>query len=253
MMRFLRWIFLASALVAVPACASDRQSLTVFAAASLRGALEDIAAAYGGKLVLSYGGSGQIARQVAQGAPADVVILANVIWMDWLEAQGSIGAGNRLDLLGNSLVLVGPQGAEPLTEITADSLLQRLTDRRLAMGQTQGVPAGIYGRQWLENTGFWPQLAPRLAETENVRAALTLVARGEAPLGLVYGTDAEAEDGVVILYRIPDDMHDPIIYPAAMIDNENAAESVDFMEFITSPGATDIFRRHGFVPLAGSP
>lgn len=252
MIRFFLTVLLGLGLFAAPAGAGDKPRLSVFAAASLRGALDDIAAAHDGEAALSYGGSGQIARQVAQGAPADVVILANMVWMDWLEDQGAITAASRFDLLGNHLVLVGPKGAEALPDVSAPVLVQRLGDRRFAIGQTKGVPAGIYGRQWLENTGLWPQIAPYLAETENVRAALALVARGEAPLGVVYATDAQAESGVVILHRIAGDTHDPIIYPVAMTPGDNP-QALEFMQFLKSDTAVEIFRQHGFLPLAGQP
>ena len=225
------------------------QAVTVFAAASLRGALDDVSGAYDGDVVISYGGSGQIARQIARGAPADVVILANTAWMDWLEDRAFIRADTRSDLFGNRLVVVGPVGSAPLNGVSVGSLGVRLADRRLAIGQTQGVPVGIYGRQWLENAGIWDQVAPQLAETENVRAALALVARGEAPLGIVYATDARAEPNVVILHEIPGDLHDPIIYPAAEIAGNTTSQVAEFMEFLASEAALEIFEAHGFVRL----
>ncbi len=224
--------------------------VTVFAAASLRDALEDVVAAYGGEVVVSYGGSGQIARQVVQGAPADIVILANAAWMDWLEINSSDAVHNRLNLLGNRLVLIAPAGAASLSQVTAENLLERLEGGRLAMGHRAGVPAGIYGRQWLENEELWRVLEPHVAETENVRAALALVARGETPLGLVYETDAAAEPDVVILYQIPGDQHDPITYPVARIGVKEKPQASELMKFIQSQDASEIFKAHGFVPLA---
>lgn len=251
MRRVFRLLPMICALQFLPLMAAAAEVVTVFAAASLRDALEEVAAAYEGEVVTSYGGSGQIARQVAQGAPADVVILANAAWMDWLAVNASEGVHNRLNLLENHLVLIGPEGADPMPEVNAGALLDRLAGGHIAMGQTQGVPAGIYGRQWLENAGFWATVAPHLAETENVRSALALVARGEAPLGVVYATDARADRNVVTLYEIPDDMHDPILYPAAIVGNKNAQQIVEYMKFIQSEVASDIFLSHGFVPLAG--
>ena len=234
------------ALVLVPQTVAAGQVVTVFAAASMRDALDDVVRAYDGDVVVSYGGSGQIARQVAQGAPADIVILANIAWMDWLQEGGLVEADKRLNLLQNRLVLAGPAGAAPLDEISVDGLLARLEGGRLAMGQTRGVPAGIYGRQWLEKAGLWQELAPHLAETENVRAALALIARDEVPLGIVYGTDAMAANGVVALYDVPADLHDPIIYPIAMLNSKNEAQIDDFMKFILSDRAAELFVARGF-------
>lgn len=172
--------------------------VTIFAAASLRGALEAALDGSGIDARVSYGGSGTMARQVAQGAPADVVILANVAWVDWLEENGHIAVSTRTDLLGNRLVLVGPRGAADLGELNADTLLERLDAGRLAVGHTEAVPAGIYAQEWMQAAGFWEALRPQLAETENVRAALALVSRGEVPLGVVYASDAQADPGVRI-------------------------------------------------------
>ncbi|MEO3415670.1 molybdate ABC transporter substrate-binding protein [Roseovarius sp. CAU 1744] len=249
MYALFRQIAMICALILVPAAGVSGQTVTVFAAASLRDALDDMAQAYPGNLVVSYGGSGQIARQVAQGAPADIVLLANVAWMDWLEDQGLIEADSRSNLLENRLVLAGPEGAARLETVSAQGLLDRLSGGRLAIGQTQSVPAGIYGRQWLENAGLWPALAPHLAETENVRAALALIARGETPLGVVYATDARADPGVVTLYEVPGKMHDPIYYTVAETKRRNDAQASEFIEFIRSNDASMIFAGHGFLPV----
>lgn len=252
MFVYLRNFIVICALTSAPAAFAG-QGVTVFAAASLRDAMEDVVQAYDGDVVVSYGGSGQIARQVAQGAPADIIILANAAWMDWLQDQGLIEADNRLNLLQNRLVLAAPARAVPLGEISADALLERLAGGRLAIGQTRGVPAGIYGRQWLENAGVWADLSPHLAETENVRAALALIARQETPLGIVYASDARADDDVVVLYDIPADLHDPIVYPIAKLGTNNAAQADDFMEFILSETATEIFVTRGFSMPETSP
>jgi molybdate transport system substrate-binding protein len=233
----------------LPASAGAGQGITVFAAASLKGALDEVAAGYAGDVTLSYGGSGLLARQVAQGAPADVVLLANTAWMDWLLARDALAPGSRVDLLGNTLVLAAPQGAGKITQITVDRLLSRIDGGRLAMGQTRGVPAGIYGRQWLENKGYWAEISPHLAETENVRAALALVSRGEVPLAVVYGSDALADPGVMVAYEIPPKWHDEIIYPAAIVKGRNVAHAIEFVEYLRSNKAAEIFRAHGFLPL----
>ncbi|ASM72948.1 molybdate-binding periplasmic protein [Pseudosulfitobacter pseudonitzschiae] len=221
-----------------PALARD---ITVLAAASLRGALDEVAALSNNTVAISYGGSGALARQVAQGAPADVVVLANPQWMDWLQEQGSVAPEAAAPLLTNTLVLIGHRGPT-LPEPDAASLMARLGDGRLAIGQRHAVPAGIYARAWLEYVHAWETLEPHLAEVENVRAALALVARGDAPLGVVYGSDARAEPKVSVLWQIPADQHPPITYPAAALTPEGA----HFMTTLRSPEATAIFARHGF-------
>ena len=236
-------------LICFSALAGER--LTVFAAASLKGALDEAVAQFPSGVVVSYGGSGLIARQVAQGAPADLVILANQDWMEWLTSTGRPKLLFRNTILGNTLVLIAPADAAPLTEVTETSILNRLSGGRIATGMTDSVPAGLYGRQWLENAGLWTALSPHLAETDNVRAALALVARGEAPLGIVYASDADAEPRVQVLYAIPPDLHDPITYPFAVIDGKNAAQATELAEFLQTSGAQAIFRKHGFAPKAG--
>ncbi|MCR8827601.1 molybdate ABC transporter substrate-binding protein [Pseudosulfitobacter koreensis] len=224
--------------VAAPAIARD---VTVFAAASLRGALDEVAALSADTVVISYGGSGAMARQVAQGAPADLVVLANPQWMDWLHAQGVVAPDAAAPLLTNTLVLIGHSGPE-MPNPDADALLARLNGGRMAMGQRDAVPAGVYARAWLEHIGAWSTVEPHLAEVENVRAALALVARGDAPLGVVYGSDAGAEPKVSVLWRIPSEQHPAISYPAAALTPEGA----QFMTTLRSPQAAAIFVRHGF-------
>lgn len=216
------------------------ERVTVFAAASLKDVLDEAAASWPEKVVVSYGGSGLIARQVAQGAPADLVVLANAEWTKWLAAQGrdmqAIG-----DLASNRLVLIAPSGSEAFDPA---NLSQHLGDGRLAIGNTLGVPAGIYARQWLEATGLWPQVSTRLAETENVRAALALVARKEALLGVVYASDALADPSVSVLYAVPPEFHDPIRYPMALLDDRAAG----FARFLQGDEGRTILGRHGFLP-----
>lgn len=223
--------------------------LVVFAAASLHDVMQDLAARYPGDVVVSVGGSGLMARQVVQGAPADAVLLANARWMEWLVDEGAVDPARVVRLLGNALVLIGPKDAPDLGDPSAAALLARLDGGRLAIGQTAGVPAGIYGRQWLEAAGLWDALAPHLAQTDNVRAALALVARGEAPLGIAYATDAAADPGVRVLYAVPDDLHDPIIYPAAALTPRGA----DFVAFLQGDVARKVFETSGFRPLAARP
>ena len=217
--------------------------VTVFAAASLRGALDDVAATYGAGVALSFGGSGTMARQVAAGAPADVIILANPVWMGWLQDKGLIDTAAPVDLLGNSLVVIAPASSTATPD--PDHLLAALDGTRLAMGQRDAVPAGIYAREWLQATDQWDALAPHLAETDNVRAALALVARGEVPLGIVYRTDALAEDQVRVVHAVPDGLHSPITYPAAALTDAGQA----FLTYLQTPEAMRIFADHGFRPI----
>ena len=214
--------------------------ITVFAAASLRGALDEIAALSDTNITLSSGGSGTIARQVSIGAPADVVLLAHPQWMDWLEKNGAILPNSRVDIAGNNLVLIGPKGATPVTD--PSQISTRLGQGRLAIGHRAAVPAGIYARDWLMNIAQWDTLKPQLAEVENVRFALALVARGETPLGVVYRSDAQAEPRVEVLYDVPNDMHDEITYPAAAI----TAEGKNFMTLLASTTALHVLVSYGF-------
>ena len=240
MKRFLPLIFAAL----LPTLAQAEQpSVTVFAAASLRGTLDEVARGYDGDVALSFGGSGTMARQIDAGAPADVVLLAAPVWMTWLRDRGAIEADAVVDLLGNSLVLIAPADNN-IAPDPAD-LAGALGDARLAMGQRDAVPAGIYAREWLEVTGQWEAIAPHLAETDNVRSALALVARAETPLGVVYRTDALAEPQVRILYDIPQGTHSPITYPAAALTDIGAA----FLAHLQSDDARAVFARHGFKPL----
>ncbi len=215
--------------------------LVVFAAASLKEPMDMLAADFG-DTVVSYGGSGQLARQVLQGAPADVVVLAHPQWMD---ALGAV-AQDRVDLLGNALVLIGPKGPEiPLTQ---DAIAAALGQGRLAVGLTNAVPAGQYAREALTNLGLWQSVQPKLAEVDSVRAALVLVARGEAPLGITYATDAAADPRVSPRAVFPTDSHAPIVYPAARLSDKERAFA--FMTFLTGPVARGHFEDAGFVRLA---
>ena len=220
------------------------EPVTVFAAASLRGALSEIAQAYDGKVTLSFAGSGTLARQVAAGAPVDAVVLAHADWLDWLDTRGITQADTRADVAGGQLVLIGAASAPLLDTPTAANLLAALGKGRLAIGQRDGVPAGSYARDWLRHIGAWEALMPRLAETDNVRAALALVAVGAAPLGVVYASDAVAEPRVTVRYAIPSETHTQIRYPAAAITDAGAA----FVTYLQSEDARAIFAAHGFAP-----
>lgn len=193
------------------AAQADSAPVRIFAAASLQGPLDDVVADWASGGTISYGGSGTIARQISLGAPVDVALLANSDWGDWL-VERDHAAGPVRPFLSNRLVLVAPRGTPPLTPLNAEGLRSALRSGRLAMGQHNSVPAGIYAKQWLEHIGAWDTLRPHLAETENVRAALALVARGEVPLGLVYASDAAASDAVSIVAHIPPEQYPTILY-----------------------------------------
>jgi len=235
---------LALSLLASPVAA---ERVTVFAAASLGDVLNEAAVLWaeplGHDLAISVAGSSAAARQVAAGAPADLVILASSDWMDWLAAQG-IGTDRR-DLAGNALVIVA-RGAgipQPLDNLDWEA---RLGSGRLAIALTQAVPAGIYGRAALTHLGVWPRVETRLAEVDNVRAALALVALGAAPLGLVYASDAQAGTRVHVVAQIPTEAHDPITYPAALVSDNPAA--ADLLAWLSGPQGQALFQRHGFLP-----
>jgi molybdate transport system substrate-binding protein len=238
------------ALAPMQARAADPAALTVFAAASLKESLDEAAAAYtkatGTPVRVSYGASSALARQIGQGAPAQVFASADREWMDYLQQRNLIDAGSRRDLLGNQLVLVAPQaGAAKVDLAKPGSIAAALGAGRLAIGQTATVPAGKYARASLESLGQWASLKPRLAESESVRAALMLVARGETPLGIVYASDAKAEPRVRVVATFPIGSHPPIVYPvAALRDAPSSAR--DFARWLSTPVARALFERHGF-------
>jgi molybdate transport system substrate-binding protein len=227
------------------------EPVRVFAAASLKNALDEAAAAWKAEtdkpMVASYAASSALAKQIEQGAPADVFISADLDWMDYLDQKGLIKPGTRINLLGNTLVLVAQAGSGTHLDLKPGAALaSALLGGKLAMGETKSVPAGKYGKAALEKLGIWPSVEKAVAMTENVRAALALVARGEAKLGIVYGTDAEAEPKVEIAGTFPADSHPPIIYPAALTDTASNPDASRFLSFLSSSKASEIFRSQGF-------
>lgn len=220
------------------------QPVTVFAAASLREALNEIATQYPDDVTLSFAGSGTLARQVAAGAPADAVVLAHRDWAMWLDARGLILPHSTQEVAGGQLVLIGAPDAVPIPNTDTATLMSALNGGRLAMGQRDGVPAGTYAREWLQHIDAWDVLSSQLAETDNVRAALALVAQRAAPLGVVYASDAMAEPRVRILHSITANAHAPIRYPAAAITETGR----DFVEHLSTPQANAIFTKYGFAP-----
>lgn len=238
---------------APPPSAEGDEPLLLFAAASLKEAMDEAAAAHaaaGGPAVeVSYAASSALARQIGQGAPADVFVSADLDWMDWLGEQDRIDAASRRDLLGNELVLVAPADGDPAPldlGAGAEAVLARLDAGRIAMALVDSVPAGKYGREAFESLGMWDALAPRGAESDSVRAALMLVARGEAPLGVVYASDAVAEPRVRVVATFPPGSHQEIVYPVARVAASRHQGAAGFIEWLDSPAAAAIFRRHGF-------
>lgn len=229
--------------LALPAQAQE-PPVTVFAAASLRGALNEIAQTYPAPVTLSFAGSGTLARQIAAGAPVDAVVLAHADWAAWLAERGLLQQKTLTDVAGGQLVVIAAANAPALARADTQSLMSALNGGRLAIGQRDGVPAGTYARDWLRHIGAWQTIEPHLAETDNVRAALALVAVGAAPLGVVYASDAQAEPRVKIVHHIPPEAHAPIRYPAAAITDAGST----FLALLNSPQAKEIFARHGFAP-----
>jgi molybdate transport system substrate-binding protein len=244
---------LAAALLAAPV-AARADDVLVFAAASMKTAMDDIAAGFeaetGHRARISYAGSSALARQIEQGAPADLFISANVDWMDALQAGGLIAPESRTDLVANAIVLIAadPQAA-PVEIVPGFDLAGLLGEGWLAMALIDSVPAGIYGKASLEHLGVWDAVAPRVAQADNVRAALALVATGEAPYGIVYATDAAAEPRVSVAGVFPADSHPPIIYPVARIAGRDGVAALALLEYLGTEAARAAFERQGFVVL----
>jgi len=238
---------------AAPLLAAVPEPLNVFAAASLKESLDEAAALYqhesGQAVRVSYAGSSALARQIEDGAPADVFVSADLDWMDWLQTKDKVDVSTRAELLGNALVLIAPATATSpaLTLAPGVDLLPQLgDDGRLALALTASVPAGKYAKAAFESLGIWQSVQPRTAEAENVRAALLLVARGEAPLGVVYASDAKAEPRVQALATFPAGTHPPIIYPIAVMRASVHPQARAFAGWLQQPRALAIFHRHGF-------
>lgn len=237
------------AILGKPAFADE---VVVFAAASLKTALDEVAAdfqtATGNTVTISYAGSNALAKQIIEGAPADIFVSAAVNWMDEVEKVGL--AVDRKDLLGNTLVLVAHgTGAAPVQIVQGFDLKQLLGDGKLAMGMVDAVPAGQYGKAALEGLGIWASVEGSVAQSENVRAALALVVSGEAPYGIVYASDAVSEPGVTVVGTFPEDSHKPIVYPAALLTGAMDAADRAFYEALSSTAADATFAAKGFAIL----
>lgn len=240
-----------AASLATPALADE---VVVFAAASLKTALDAVAAdfqaATGHSVTISYAGSGQLAKQIIEGAPADIFISAAENWMDEVEKAGLVADASRTDLLGNTLVLIAHgKDAAPVAIGPGFDLAGLLGDNRLAMALVGSVPAGQYGKAALESLGVWSAVEPLAAQSDNVRAALALVSTGEAPFGIVYASDAVADDNVSVVGVFPADSHPPIVYPAALLTGAADAADRAFFKALSSAAADARFAAEGFAIL----
>lgn len=240
--------------IALPISAAAQDKVTVFAAASMKNALDAANAAWsrktGNTAIVSYAASSALAKQIEAGAPADLFISADLAWMDYLAGKQLVRQDTRTNLVGNRLVLIAPADNARAVDIRPDFELARLVgDGKLAMAAVDSVPAGKYGKAALEKLGVWSSVEGKVAAADNVRSALLLVSRGEAPYGIVYQTDAAADPGVKIVGTFPEDSHDPIIYPVAILSGSGNAAAAPYLQFLTSREALSFFEKEGFTIL----
>ncbi|ANI28537.1 molybdate transporter [Yersinia entomophaga] len=234
--------------------AAAAENITVFAAASLTNALQDISSQYHKEkdvdVVASYASSSTLARQIEQGAPADLFISADQQWMDYAIDKKQIVDNTRYTLLGNKLVLIAPKDSK-IDKVSIDKQTEwkKLLDGgRLAVGDPDHVPAGIYAKEALEYLGAWTTLSPEMARANNVRSAMALVERAEAPLGIVYGSDAIASNKVKVVGVFPEQSHKPVEYPMAIVKGHENATVSAFYDYLKGPEAAAVFKRYGFTP-----
>lgn len=252
--------FLAAAIIAFAFAASPARAddVVVFAAASLKNALDAVAGQYSadtGKTVsISYAGSNTLAKQIMEGAPADIFFSADLAWMDEVDNRSLLRPGTRTTLLGNTLVLIAPETSGlALTLARGFDLKGALgSDGRLAMANVDSVPAGKYGKAALMALGAWDSVASKVAQADNVRGALAFVARGEAPLGIVYQTDANAEPAVKVVGAFPEASHPPIVYPVAILASSTNPDTQGFFDYLKSGAAKEVFVGQGFTVVAPS-
>jgi len=238
--------------LALPAAAADK--VTVFAAASMKNALDAANAEWqketGNETAVSYAASSALAKQIEAAAPADLFISADLAWMDYVAEKKLIKEDTRSNLLGNRIVLVAPKDKAETVDIKEGFDLAGLVgDGKLAMGAVDSVPAGKYGKAALEKLGVWSSVEGKVAGAESVRAALALVSRGEAPYGIVYQTDAAADPGVAIVGTFPEDSHPPIIYPVAILADSQSPAASAYLDFLKSDKAAPFFTEQGFTVL----
>ncbi|MFH4745609.1 molybdate ABC transporter substrate-binding protein [Vibrio harveyi] len=238
------------AILSVSSAANAATELKVYAASSMTNAVNDIAQQFETKYDVTvtpvYGGSSSIARQILNGAPADIFISANTKWMDYLVKSKAVKNDSVTNLVRNSLVLIAPKAStiEPFDFSDANAWNQALEGNRLALGNPVSVPAGMYAKESLTNLGVWKKLERQIAPAKNVRLALALVERGEAPLGVVYKTDALLTDKVKVVGEFANDTHADIIYPAAIV--KESTQSEQFFEYLKSDDAKKVFAQYGF-------
>jgi molybdate transport system substrate-binding protein len=247
-------ILLCAALVGVPcgALAQEQSAVRVYAAASLKNAFDELTQHYqahgGDKTVVSYAASSALARQIENGAPADIFVSADLDWMNYVEQRNLLRIGTRVNLVRNEIVLIASaDNRSSLVIGPRFPLATLLGGRRLAMADPDHVPAGKYGKAALAALEVWPSVSRKIARGENVRAALQFVSRGEAPFGIVYRTDAMADRKVRIVGVFPADSHPPIVYPAAILAGSSSPGAEKFFVFLKSSEAANVFRKHGFV------
>ncbi|UNK39831.1 molybdate ABC transporter substrate-binding protein [Shinella sp. H4-D48] len=236
----------------MPAAAAEK--VTVFAAASLKNALDAANAAWqaesGNETAVSYAASSALAKQIEAAAPADLFISADLAWMDYVAEKKLIKDDTRSNLLGNRIVLVAPKDKAEAVDIKEGFDLAGLVgDGKLAMGAVDSVPAGKYGKAALEKLGVWSSVEGKVAGAESVRAALALVSRGEAPYGIVYETDAAADPGVAVVGTFPEESHPPIIYPVAILSESQSPAAAAYLDFLKSEKAAPFFTQQGFTIL----
>ncbi|ADP69407.1 molybdenum ABC transporter, periplasmic molybdate-binding protein [Rhodomicrobium vannielii ATCC 17100] len=245
---------LSAALLVPQAIAQETKPVIVFAAASLKNALDAISADWqketGKSVKTSYAASSALAKQLEQDAPADIFISADLDWMNYVEKKALIDTASRENLLGNAIVLIAPKDSTATIELKEGADLGKLVgDGRLAVGTVTSVPAGKYGKAALEKLGLWSQVENKLAQAESVRAALLLVSRGEAPLGIVYASDAVSDANVKVIASFPASSHPPIIYPIALT-TKAGEDAKSFYAYVKSPKAAPHFEKQGFTVLA---
>ncbi|HET6757384.1 MAG TPA: molybdate ABC transporter substrate-binding protein [Burkholderiales bacterium] len=241
-------------LISTGSSAAEAQKILVFAAASLRDALDEIALGYeqqsNVKVLLSYAASSALAKQIESGAPADIFVSADLDWMNYLDKKKLIDAKSRVNLVGNRLVLISGADAKLQPTIGVNvPMIDLLRSERIAIANPDHVPAGKYARAALEHLGVWASIQDKLVRTDNVRVALSLVSRGEVPTGIVYLSDAMADKQVRVVGEFAADSHPAIIYPATLVAESKNTSSPPFLNHLVSEQARAIFKKHGFIPL----
>lgn len=249
--RYVKFIFFAATFAVAINVASAQDTVTVFAAASVKDVLDEIGGMYekekGVKIIASYGATSALAKQIENGAPADVFLSADSDWMNYVETRKLIKPETRRNLLTNRIVLIAPSTSAVNVVIGPGFPLAKLLGNdRLAIADPNAVPAGKYAKASLESLGIWKEVEGKIAPTENVRAALALVSRGEVPFGIVYRTDALADKKVKIVAEFPANTHPPIVYPIAITSVSKSAAASDFLAYLGAPPARAVFQKYGF-------